>query len=100
MQERVIKFQINGAGTDHFKRKCIRREMALGVNVTAVKGAVFGVGDEQVIKIMNGIQSILLNVSYSCKIPHFQDKSTKSVKFYQKSQIIYQSGKQKHCLFV
>jgi len=46
------------------------------MDITAVKGAVFGVGDEQVIKIMNGIQSILLNVSYFCKIPHFPCKST------------------------
>ena len=60
MQEGVVKFQINGAGTDHFKRKCIRCEMTRGMDVTAVKGAVFGVGDEQVIKIMNGIQNFLL----------------------------------------
>ena len=57
MQKSVIQFQINDAGTDHFKRKGIRLEVSQRMAVTAVKSAVIDMSDEQVIKIKNCIQN-------------------------------------------
>ena len=57
MQQGIIQFQINGAGTDHFKRKGIRFEVPQRMDVTAVKGAVIDMSDEQVVKIKNCIQN-------------------------------------------
>ena len=64
MQKCFIKLEINRTGTDHFKRKSIRVEMAERMNIRAVKGTVIGVGDDQIIKIKNRIQKNLLKIHF------------------------------------